>query len=44
MAEFSHPLDPLFPDEIKATATAVRSAVLAKGLENLRFNTITLKV
>lgn len=39
-----HPLDPLSPDEIRATAAAVRTAVAEKRLENLRFNTITLKV
>ncbi|GAQ81207.1 Copper amine oxidase [Klebsormidium nitens] len=43
MAKFAHPLDPLSFAEIQATAAAVRTAVLEKGLENLRFNTITLK-
>jgi Cu2+-containing amine oxidase len=44
MTNFAHPLDPLSPDEIKITASVVRSAVLQKKLKNLRFNTITLKV
>lgn len=41
---YAHPLDPLSPDEIKTTASVVRSAVSQKRLKNLRFNTITLKV
>ena len=44
MADFAHPLDPLSSEEIRATAAAVRSAVLQKRLKNLRFNTITLRV
>lgn len=44
MAEYTHPLDPLSPAEIKVTAAVIRSAVLQRKLKNLRFNTITLKV
>jgi Cu2+-containing amine oxidase len=40
----AHPLDPLTAQEIVSTAAICRQYVAEKGLGDIRFNTITLKV
>lgn len=38
-----HPLDPLAPDEIEAAAHCCREEAVKRGIDSLRFNTISLK-
>ena len=43
-ANAEHPLDPIAPNEVLLAAAACKQKAAALGLDELRFNTITLKV